>query len=61
MTKTIKKGKIIKLSFESREFEAIVIDPNGLGKNQPSVGLGFTMIDRHAGLPQSTMGTGSSK
>jgi hypothetical protein len=50
----IKKGQLIKLNFEGREFEAIVIDPNGLGKNQPSIGFGFTMMERHGGLPQST-------
>lgn len=50
----IKTGQKITLSFESREFEAIVIDPNGLGKNQPSVGFGFNMMERHAQLPNST-------
>lgn len=54
MAKTVKKGEIIKLSFEGREFEAIVIDPNGLGKNQPSVGFGFGMMERHGGLPDAT-------
>jgi hypothetical protein len=51
----IRKGQLITLSFEGREFEVIVIDPDGLGKNQASVGFGFRMMDRHAGLPQSTL------
>jgi hypothetical protein len=51
----IRKGQLITLPFEGREFEVIVIDPNGLGKNQASVGFGFRMMDRHAGLPQSTL------
>jgi hypothetical protein len=51
----IKRGQLIKLNFESREFEVIVIEPNGLGKNQPSVGFGFRMMERHGGLPQSTL------
>jgi hypothetical protein len=51
---SIKRGQLIKLSFEEREFEAIVIDPNGLGKNQPSIGFGFGMMERYGGLPTST-------
>lgn len=50
-----KKGQLIKLFYEDREFEVIVIDPNGLGKNQPSVGFGFRMMKKYGGLPQSTL------
>lgn len=50
----VRQGQLVTINFEGREFEAIVIDPNGLGKNQPSVGFGFGMMDRHGGLPQST-------
>jgi hypothetical protein len=50
----VKKGQLVKLEFESREFEAIVIDPDGLGRNQPSIGFGFRMMERHGGLPQGT-------
>lgn len=52
---SIRKGQLIKLNFEGREFEIIVIDPDGLGKDQPSVGFGFRMMDRHAGLPEPTL------
>ena len=48
------KGQLITLSFEQREFKVIVIDPSGLGKNQPSIGFGFGMMEQHGGLPQST-------
>lgn len=51
---SIRKGQLITLFFEEREFEVIVIDPNGLGKNQPSLGFGLGMMERHGGLPQST-------
>ena len=51
---SIKPGQIITLEFEDREFEAIVIDPNGLGHNQPSVGFGFAMMERYGGLPNNT-------
>ena len=39
----LKRGSLTKLTYEGREFEAIVIDPDGLGKGQPSVGFGFRM------------------
>lgn len=51
----LKRGQLITLPYEGREFEVVVIDPNGLGDGQPSVGLGFRMADRHAGIPQPTL------
>lgn len=51
----IKRGQLIKLDFEGRNFDVIVIDPHGLGKDQPTVGFGFGMMERHAGLPDSTL------
>jgi hypothetical protein len=51
----IKSGSFVTVSYEGREFEVLVIDPDGLGKGQPSVGLGFRMADRHAGIPRSTL------
>ena len=51
----VKRGQIVSLQYESREFEVIVIDPNGLGENQPSIGFGFRMIEKHAGLPEQTL------
>lgn len=51
----IQRGQRVQLDFEQREFEAIVIDPNGLGPNQPSLGFGFRMMERHGGLPQPTI------
>ena len=50
----VKAGQLISIAYEGRDFEVIVIDPNGLGKNQPSIGLGFRMIEKHAGLPEQT-------
>jgi hypothetical protein len=52
--KNICVGSRVPLSYEGRDFEAIVIDPNGLGKNQPSVGFGFGMMEKYGGLPSST-------
>ncbi len=51
----LKRGSLTKLTYEGREFEAIVIDPDGLGKGQPSVGFGFRMAERNVGVPQSTL------
>ena len=52
---SVKKGQVFPLPYEGREFQVIVIDPNGLGKGQPSVGLGFSMADKYIGLPDSTL------
>lgn len=52
---TFQSGQITELEFEGRKFEVIVIDPDGLGEDQPSVGFGFRMMERHAGLPESTL------
>jgi hypothetical protein len=54
---SIEEGSIVTLRFEGRDFQVIVIDPNGLGEGQPSVGFGFRMIERNAGIPASTLST----
>jgi hypothetical protein len=51
----LKSGDRITVSYEGRDFEVIVIDPNGLGEGQPSVGFGFRMGEKYAGVPQSTL------
>jgi hypothetical protein len=53
----IKSGSLTKVSYENKEFEVIVVDPDGLGKGQPSVGFGFRMMERNAGVPASTLST----
>lgn len=50
----VKKGQRVLLSYENRDFEVIVIDLDGLGKNQPSLGFGFGMAESYVGLPIST-------
>ena len=61
MNFNIEQGQLITLTFEGKSFEAIVIDSNGLGKGQPSVGFGFNMMERYAGLPKSTISTWVTK
>ena len=51
---SVKKGQKVPLTYENREFQAVVIDPHGLGRNQPSVGFGFNMMAEYGGLPSST-------
>ena len=37
----VQRGDLITITYEGREFRAIVIDPSGMGEAQPSVGFGF--------------------
>ncbi len=54
---SIEVGQRITLPFEGREFDVIVINPNGLGEQQPTVGFGFRMMEKYAGVPASTLST----
>lgn len=55
MSERLKRGSLITLAYEGREFEVVVMDPNGLGPGQPSVGFGFRMAERYTGIPQPTI------
>jgi hypothetical protein len=48
-------GQIIPLRYKSREIKAIIIDPNGLGPDKPSIGMGIRGMDRHIGIPRQTL------
>ena len=48
-------GQIIPLRYKSREIKAIIIDPDGLGPDKPTIGMGFRGMDRQIGIPQSTL------
>jgi hypothetical protein len=52
-----KSGQRTNLPYEGREFDVVVIDPHGLGQGQPSLGFGFKMMEKNAGVPQSTLST----
>lgn len=54
MAEQLRQGSLITLSYEGREFEVVVIDPNGLGPGQPTVGFGYRMAERYVGVPEST-------
>jgi hypothetical protein len=49
------RGDLITITYENKEFEAVVIDPDGLGAGLPSVGFGFGMASRYIGIPQQTL------
>ena len=51
----IRTGSLITVTFEEREFQSIVIDPNGLGPGEPSIGFGFRMAQKHIGIPRQTL------
>jgi hypothetical protein len=48
-------GQIIPLRYKNREIKAIIIDPNGLGPDKPSIGMGIRGMDRHIGIPRQTL------
>ena len=48
-------GQIIPLRYKSREIQAIIIDPQGLGPDKPSLGMGFRGMDRHTNVPSNTL------
>lgn len=51
----LKRGQVIKVPFNQKILDAIVIDPNGLAEAQPSIGMGFQMISKHEGIPAQTL------
>lgn len=55
MSKDFKRGDIVKVPYGERIIEAVVVDPNGLEKGQPSIGMGFRKAHKHVGIPQSTL------
>jgi len=48
-------GQIIPLRYKSREIKAIIIDPNGLGSDKPTIGMGFRGMDRQLNVPVNTL------
>ena len=51
----LKTGDLITVVYEGRDFESIVIDPDGLGPGLPSIGFGLSQASRHVGIPQQTL------
>lgn len=55
IVQTVRTGDRISVNYSDREFDVIVIDPNGVGDGQPSVGFGFRMGEKYVGMPESTV------
>ena len=51
----IQRGQIVTVNYEDRDFELVVIDPDGLGVGHPSIGFGFRMMGRYSGLMHDTL------
>jgi hypothetical protein len=51
----LEAGQIIPIKFKDREFRAIIIDPDGLGHNRPTIGLGYRAMSRHTEVPLTTL------
>ena len=54
-TPAVKKGDRIEVTYADKQFEVIVIDPDGLGPGQPAYGFGFMMAAKYIGIPQPTL------
>ncbi len=52
---SVEAGQIIWVPYLSRNIQAIVIDPNGLGTGQPQIGFWFRAIDKYIGIPTNTL------
>ena len=52
---SISIGDLITVVYEDREFDAIVLAPDGLGPGLPTVGFGFRQAAKYLGLPQQTL------
>lgn len=50
----LETGQIIPIQFKGRSFNAIVIDPDGLGADKPTIGVGYRGMSRHTNVPLST-------
>ncbi|MEL6353269.1 MAG: hypothetical protein AAFR58_16170 [Cyanobacteria bacterium J06627_28] len=51
----LETGQIIPIKYKDREFRAIIIDPDGLGYNKPTIGLGYRAMSRHTDVPLTTL------
>ena len=55
MTKILAGTIIPVCNYKERQLSAIVLDPDGLGKGKPTVGLWFNAIEDHIGIPKQTL------
>lgn len=48
-------GQVIQITFAGHKFPVVVIEPNGIGEGQPTIGLTLRMADPFMGIDQSTL------
>ncbi|MEM8810410.1 MAG: hypothetical protein AAGF01_30730 [Cyanobacteria bacterium P01_G01_bin.38] len=51
----LQTGQLVPIRFKDREFQAIIIDPDGLGVGRPTIGLGYRGMSRHTDVPIATL------
>ena len=54
-TPAVRKGDRIEVTYADKQFEVIVIDPDGLGPGQPSFGFGYRMAEQYIGIARQTL------
>ncbi len=50
----LETGQLVPINFKGRTFNAVVIDPNGLGEGRPTIGIGYRGMSRHTDVPAQT-------
>ena len=50
----LETGQLIPINFKGRSFDAVIIDPDGLGVGKPTIGLGYRGMSRHTDVPAQT-------
>lgn len=50
----LETGQLVPINFKGRSFNAVVIDPDGLGVDKPTIGLGYRGMSRHTAVPAQT-------
>ncbi|MEO1352327.1 MAG: hypothetical protein AAFW84_26610 [Cyanobacteria bacterium J06635_15] len=51
---TLEIGQLVPIRFKDRQFNAIIIDPDGLGPGKPTIGIGYRGMSRHTNVPAQT-------
>lgn len=54
-TPAVRTGDRITVNYADHDFDVIVIDPNGLGPDQPSFGFGYRMAEKYIGIARQTL------
>lgn len=48
-------GQVIPINFKGRSFNAIIIDPDGLGPDKPTIGVGCRGMSRHLNISHTNL------